>query len=108
MLNPNLGMFKLADSGVTYYPNPNSYVHTHHTSYFRFIGKIIAKAILEEQYIECSFVKALYKLLKGTPLNWHDMEDYDNGFYKNLKWMIDNDASVLERVFTETYDYFGK
>jgi len=24
MLHPNLGMFKLADSGVTYYPDPKS------------------------------------------------------------------------------------
>ena len=36
------------------------------------------------------------------------MEDYDHNYYKNLKWMIDNDATILERVFTETYDYFGK
>lgn len=36
------------------------------------------------------------------------MEDYDNKFYENLKWMITNDAGILEYNFTETIDYFGK
>lgn len=63
---------------------------------------------MDEQYIECSFVKAFYKLIRGTPLSWHDMEDYDNKFYENLQWMLDNDASVLMRTFSETIDFFGQ
>jgi len=35
------------------------------------------------------------------------MEDYDNKFYENLKWMLDNDATVLMRTFSETIDFFG-
>lgn len=52
MFNPNLGMFKLSDSGSTYYPNPRSYIQNEHLAYFKFIGRIIGKALLEEQYIE--------------------------------------------------------
>ena len=101
-------MFKLADSGVTYYPDPKSNIHQHFEDYFKFIGRIVAKAIIDEQYIECSFVKAFYKIVRGTPLSWHDMEDYDNKFYENLKWMLENDASVLMRTFSETIDFFGQ
>jgi hypothetical protein len=108
MLNPNLGMFKLSDSGSTYYPNPKSYIQNEHLQYFRFIGRIIGKALLEEQYIECSFVKALYKIIRGVPISWHDVEDYDNTYYNNLKWLLDNDASILEKTFCETIDFFGK
>ena len=36
------------------------------------------------------------------------MEDYDNKFYENLKWMLENDASVLMRTFSETIDFFGQ
>jgi len=50
---------------------------------------------MDEQYIECSFVKAFYKIIRGSPLSWHDIEDYDNSFYTNLKWLLDNDASLL-------------
>lgn len=108
MFNPNMGMFKLADSGVTYYPDTKSFIHQHHTDYFKFIGRIIAKAILDEQYIECAFVKALYKIIRGTPLNWHDMEDYDHDYYKNLIWMLENDVTSLMQTFSETIDFFGK
>jgi len=62
---------------------------------------------MDEMYIECSFVKAFYKIIRGTPLSWHDIEDYDNKFYENLKWMLTNDATLLMRTFSETIDYFG-
>ena len=60
MFNHNLGMFKLSNSGSTYYLNPKSYIHNEHLEYFKFIGRIIGKTLLEEQYIEYFFVKALY------------------------------------------------
>ncbi len=68
----------------------------------------MAKAIIDEQYIECRFVKALYKLLLGLPLTWHDMEDYDNEYFKNLKWMLENDVDSLMETMTATTDYFGR
>jgi len=108
MFNPNLGMFKLSDTGSTYYPNPKSYIQNEHLQYFRFIGRIIGKALLEEQYIECSFVKVLYKIIRGVPISWHDVEDYDNTYYNNLKWLLDNDAEILQQSFCETIDFFGK
>jgi hypothetical protein len=108
MLDPNLGIFKLSDSGSTYYPNPRSYIQGDHIAFFKFIGRIIGKSLLEEQYIECTFVKALYKIIKGAPLTWHDVEDYDNAYYNNLKWTIENDAEVLQQTFCETIDFFGQ
>jgi hypothetical protein len=48
MFNPDFGIFKLADSGVTYYPDPKSNIHQHHENYFKFIGRIVAKAIMDE------------------------------------------------------------
>lgn len=100
-------MFKLADSGVTYYPDPKSNIHQHHENYFKFIGRIVAKAIMDEQYIECSFVKAFYKIIRGTALSWHDVEDYDNKFYESLKWMLENDVATVMKTFSETEEYFG-
>ena len=46
MFNPNLGMFKLSDSVSTYYLNPKSYIHNEYLEYFKFIGRIIDKALL--------------------------------------------------------------
>ena len=108
MFNPNLGIFKLSDSGSTYYPNPKSFIQNNHTSYFKFIGRILGKALLEEQYITCSFLTVLYKIIRGVPISWHDVEDYDNVYYKNLKWILENDVTSLCQTFSETIDFFGK
>jgi E3 ubiquitin-protein ligase HUWE1 len=53
-------------------------------------------------------VKAFYKIILGMPLNYHDVEDYDNELYKNLKWCLDNSVDYLGFVFSETVEYFGE
>ena len=38
-----------------------------------------------------------------------DIEAVDPDFFKNLKWMLENDITdVLDFNFTEETDYFGK
>ena len=38
-----------------------------------------------------------------------DIEAVDPDFYKNLRWMLENDiADVLDLTFTEETDYFGR
>ena len=51
---------------------------------FRFVGRFIAKAILEGQLLDCYFVKALYKMMLGHSLLLSDLEDYDAQYYKSL------------------------
>ena len=46
--------------------------------------------------------------MKGVPLIWHDIEDYDNAYYSNLKWLIHNDTEILHQSFCETIDFFSK
>lgn len=41
------------------------------------------------------------------PLTYHDVEDFDNDVYRNLKWCLDNSVEHLGLAFTETRDYFG-
>ena len=44
----------------------------------------------------------------GLPLNYHDVEDFDNELYKNLAWCLSNSVEGLGFTFTETIEYFGK
>jgi HECT-domain (ubiquitin-transferase) len=53
-------------------------------------------------------VKAFYKIMLELPLNYHDVEDFDNELYKNLKWCLENPVEYLSLTFTETRDYFGE
>ena len=55
------------------------------------------------------FLLLFYKLILNQPLNYHDIEDYDAEYYKNLKWLLEKDISDMEECFTFSYeeDKFG-
>jgi hypothetical protein len=57
--------------------------------------------------LDCYFVKAFYKIILGLPLNYHDVEDFDNELYKNLRWCLENSVEGLGISFSEVQDYFG-
>jgi E3 ubiquitin-protein ligase HUWE1 len=53
-------------------------------------------------------VKAFYKLILEMPLDYHDLEDYDQSLYKSLVWILENEqVENLCSYFVETIDYFG-
>jgi hypothetical protein len=114
IFNPNFMYFKLAGNGVTYIPNENSgYFNDStidHIDFFRFVGKVIGKAIYDGFLLECHFTRAIYKLINNTPLTFQDMEDYDVEHYKSLKWLLDTDISGVDYGFTFSYNEnrFGK
>lgn len=108
MFNPNYSLFILSSSGATYYPNPKSHVERDHLRYFKFIGRILGKALFDECLLECYFVKSLYKIMTGEPLHTSDLEDFDNEFYNNLKWCLENDVACLMTTMVVEQDFFGK
>ena len=69
---------------------------------------MVGKAIFDECLLECYFVKSLYKIMTGEPLNFSDLEDFDNEFYNNMKWCLENDVNCLMTTFVAETDYFGK
>jgi len=62
---------------------------------FKFVGRIIGKALCEGQLLDCYFVKALYKMMLGQPLILSDLEDFDSQLYNSLVYMLENDADML-------------
>ena len=108
MFNPNYSLFNLSSQGSTYYPNPKSEIERDHLRYFKFIGRIIGKALFEECLLECYFVKSFYKIMTGEPLTFYDLEDFDNELFSNLKWCLQNDVESLQQNFALEQDYFGR
>ena len=108
IFNPDLALFMQSNAGTTYYPNPKSVVDPDYLHMFKFVGRIVGKALYEQQLLDCYFVKAFYKIILGLPLTYHDVEDFDNDLYRNLKWCLDNSVEGLGLTFTETRDYFGQ
>lgn len=66
---------------------------------FRFVGRIIGKALNEGHLLDCYFLKAIYKMMLGQPIDLSDLEDFDSEHYKSLVYMIENDATILCQNF---------
>lgn len=68
-------LFKAAADGATYQPNPLSktYDPEFKTNY-KFAGRIIGKALCDEQLLDAHFTRSFYKHLLGVRVSHHDME----------------------------------
>lgn len=108
MFNPDYSLFNLTDNGVSYYANPQSYVNTEHLNFFKFIGRMVGKAIYDGMLLECYFARSLYKMMLGEDIVFEDLRDLDNDFYRNMEWTLNNEVSGLCFYFMETKEYFGK
>lgn len=108
MFNPDYSLFNLTSNGVSYYANSQSYINPDHTNFFKFVGRMVGKAIFDGQLLECFFARSLYKMMIGEELFFEDLSDMDHDCYRNLKWYFDNDVTDLSQYFAITRDYFGR
>ena len=96
MFNPNYALFKTTPGDrVTYMPNRLSYCNSNHLSYFKFIGRIIAKAIYDNKLLECYFSRSFYKHILGKPVHYTDMEAEDYSFYQGLVYLLEHDLNEI-------------
>ncbi|KAH8518946.1 hypothetical protein H0E87_000697 [Populus deltoides] len=88
-------LFTTVGNNVTFQPNPNSVYQTEHLSYFKFVGRVVAKALFDGQLLDVYFTRSFYKHILGVKVTYHDIEAVDPDYYKNLKWMLENDVSCI-------------
>ncbi|KAK6464491.1 E3 ubiquitin protein ligase TOM1 [Scheffersomyces coipomensis] len=108
MFNPDYALFTpVASDETTFHPNRTSYINPEHLSFFKFIGRIIGKAIFDGSYLDCHFSRAVYKRILGRPVSLKDMETLDLEYFKSLMWMLENDITdvITEDFSVETDDY---
>lgn len=107
IFDPSYCLFIPSASGATYQPSPISSINTEHIRYFKFIGRVIGKALHDGYLMDAFFTRAFYKHMNGTPLSYEDMEDIDPDYYKNLKWVLENDVTDFGIVFSYQADNLG-
>lgn len=108
MFNPDYALFTPV-SANTYHPNRTSYINPEHLLFFKFIGKIIGKAIYDNCFLDCHFTRAIYKRILGRNLSLKDMETLDLEYYKSLMWMLENDITdVITEDFSVEIDDYGE
>ncbi|OVA01819.1 Ubiquitin-associated domain/translation elongation factor EF-Ts [Macleaya cordata] len=98
-------LFTTVGNESTFQPNPNSVYQTEHLSYFKFVGRVVGKALFDGQLLDVHFTRSFYKHILGVKVTYHDIEAIDPDYFKNLKWMLENDISdVLDLTFSMDAD----
>ncbi|KAL8821633.1 MAG: hypothetical protein Q9223_000376 [Gallowayella weberi] len=109
MFNPDYALFvPVASDRTTFHPNKLSKVNEEHLDFFKFIGRIIGKALYEGRALDCHFSRAVYKRILGKTVSIKDMETLDLDYYKSLLWMLENDITeIITETFSVETDDFG-
>ncbi|KIK67399.1 hypothetical protein GYMLUDRAFT_37513 [Collybiopsis luxurians FD-317 M1] len=108
MFDPNNALFQpCAADKLTYQPNKNSWVNPEHLSFFKFVGRVIGKAIYDGRLLDAYFARSLYRQLLGKPVDYKDVEWVDPEYYNSLCWILENDPTPLELTFSVEADEFG-
>ena len=91
--------------------NPNSSILSgdqNHLRYFRTAGRVLGKAVMDNQTTPVHLVQPLYKHLMGWPTCLRDLEHIDEEVYKNLCRLLEiDDIDSLELDYTVTEDRMG-
>lgn len=109
MFNPDYALFiPVASDRTTFHPNKLSKINEEHLLFFKFIGRIIGKALYEGRALDCHFSRAVYKRILGKTVSIKDMETLDLDYYKSLLWMLENDITeIITETFSVETDDFG-
>ncbi|GMK58897.1 hypothetical protein CspeluHIS016_0603390 [Cutaneotrichosporon spelunceum] len=97
-----------AADNQTYQPNKHSSINPDHLSYFKFVGRVIGKAIYDGRLLDAYFNRAFYKQILGRACDIRDLEAIDPEYHKSLQWMLENDITdVIDQEFTIEDESFG-
>lgn len=110
MFNPDYALFNpVASDRTTFHPNSLSDINTEHLLFFKFVGRIIGKALYENRVLDCHFSRAVYRRILGKSVSLKDMESLDLNYYKGLVWILENQITgVTFDTFSVERDRFGE
>ena len=112
ILDEKTGLFERSDTDEIGYLlkqdlNPSKDVLN---KYF-FIGRVLAKALLENLTVNCCFNKVVYQLILGETIQLNDLVFIDRPLYKSLKQLVSMKDDCAENIalfeIYFTYDYEG-
>ena len=82
-----------------------------HLIYFRFLGRVLGKALFEGQIVSGHMVQYLYKYFLGWPITFDDLESVDQDVYENLKKVLAMKPEEIEYMcldFTASQSLLGE
>ena len=113
ILDKDTGLFQRSDTDeVGYVIKPNLYPSKELLDQYYFIGKVLAKALLENLTVNCCFNKVIYQLILGEKIELNDLVFIDRPLYKSMKHLISMKEECGENIalceIYFTFDYEGE
>ncbi|POM73757.1 HECT E3 ubiquitin ligase, partial [Phytophthora palmivora] len=103
LFDESYGLFQRTHADQSgYWINPNSReIHRDHLQCYQFVGRLLAKCLLEGQLLTVHLALPLLKHLLGVPISFSDLEFLDAELHRHALWLRDNDsAEALALDFT--------
>jgi len=109
IFNADYALFLSTGDNTTFQPNAQSFINPDHLSYFKFVGRVIGKAICDGHLLDAHFTRSFYKHILGTPVSVVDLEAIDPEYYKSLQQILVNplDLLGLDLTFSAESHEFG-
>jgi E3 ubiquitin-protein ligase NEDD4 len=108
VFNPDMGLWlPSASNQMAMRINPASEktCPEDHLIYFRFLGRVMGKALFDGHLVAGHMVRHMYKHILGWPVMFDDLELPDETYYKSLKTMLGvenvEDVFCVDFIFTE-------
>lgn len=86
-------------------PNGNSLTFNHQNEdmmLYNFTGKFIGAAFNNKRNINIKLASFIWKKIFEEEVTLEDMKEYDSDMYESLKWISENDPSLLEMTFIDS------
>ena len=78
IFNPNYALFTTAADGATFQPNPLSMINMNHLDYFKFVGRVIGKAICDGQLMDAHFTRYSTLFISFILKTMRIVDEYDS------------------------------
>jgi hypothetical protein len=102
VFNEGIGLFRFTEAhNLAYQINEYSeYFQPQHLVWFKFTGRMMAKALLEGLPLKAHLAPTLYKHMLQVPIKLEDLNGIDTERYNSMMYMKDN---PIADVFFETF-----
>jgi len=114
IFDPDMGLWQSSSANqMCMEVNPASeYCCEDHLIYYRFLGRVMGKALFDRQLVAGHMVGYIYKHILGWPVTFGDLAMVDDEYYNLLKQLqtlatSGEDLSMLCLDFTTTQDIMG-
>ena len=101
-LDPNNNLFERGDTDeVSYICKPNHKINKEQYNKYNFIGKVLAKALLENLTVNCCFNKIIYQLFLNEKITLEqDLVFIDKPLYNSLKNLLEMEKTNPDIIST--------